>query len=209
MSEVDPVSQDIINILNNIGAGTFLMLLAGFAGLGYKIYKKVKTAKDAYDDIHRKKVLKDQEEKTESDTLRNVSTKLDEMENKIDQQGNDLKGYIDDKYGVLETRMNANDKIIEELKKTSMNNNTMMENISDSLNKIDTSIGVLIDSDCETISSFITSEYKTAMEEGEIDLITLQSIERMYKKYLVEAGDTTDEFIEKLMNELRSLPTRK
>ena len=68
----------------------------------------------------------------------------------------------------------------------------------------------MLDSDCETIRSFIMSEYcKWVEDKGEIDLITLQNIERMYKKYLEEVGENTDEFIDKLVNEIRQLPTKK
>ena len=50
--------------------------------------------------------------------------------------------------------------------------------------------------------------YRECMEEREIDLSTLQNVERMYKKYMEEIEDN-DDFIEKLMNEMRNLPIKK
>ena len=79
--------------------------------------------------------------------------------------------------------------------------------ILDSIDNIMKNIHILIDSDKETIRSFIMSEYYK-WEGKVIDLITLQNIERLYKKYLEELGDESDDFIDKIMTELRNLPTK-
>ena len=70
-------------------------------------------------------------------------------------------------------------------------------------------IDVLTDSDINTHRAYIISEYHRAMKDKKIDLITLQSIENIYKKYLSEDKNGGDEFITGLVNEIRNLPTKK
>ncbi|MDY5873608.1 MAG: hypothetical protein SPK36_02335, partial [Bacilli bacterium] len=95
------------------------------------------------------------------------------------------------------------DKIENKINGYQMNINKIL----DSIDNIMKNINILIDSDKETIRSFIMSEYYK-WEGKVIDLITLQNIERLYKKYLEELGDESDDFIDKIMTELRNLPTK-
>ena len=53
-----------------------------------------------------------------------------------------------------------------------------------------------------------TKEKKYVKKEKSIDLISLQNLENIYNKYLEEDGGK-DEFLAKLMKELRDLPTTK
>ena len=204
------MDQNLVDFLNNFGAGTSIAGIVLIGSFIYMIYKKIKGFKNNYDNTHRQKVLEDEHQKQESENVEKIIGKVSELETKIDDQNKDLKNYVDEKYEVLENRINANDNVVSDLNKSVLATNNALSQISESLLKIDKSIDVLLDSDCETIRSFIMSEYcKWVEDKGEIDLITLQNIERMYKKYLEEVGENTDEFIDKLVNEIRQLPTKK
>lgn len=205
------MEQGLIDLLNNFGAGTFIAGMLCIVSGGILIIKKLISIKKKYDENHTSKILQDEQQKQESENVEKMIGKFSELETKIDNQGKELKSYVDERYDILETRLNANDKVISDLNKSVLNTNNSLSQISESLIKINGSIDILIDSDCETIRSFIMSEYCKWVGEdrGEIDLISLQNIERMYKKFLEEVGENTDEFIDKLVQEIRQLPTKR
>lgn len=205
------MEQGLIDLLNNFGAGTFIAGMLCIVSGGILIIKKLISIKKKYDENHTSKILQDEQQKQESENVEKMIGKFSELETKIDNQGKELKSYVDERYDILETRLNANDKVISDLNKSVLNTNNSLSEISESLIKINGSIDILIDSDCETIRSFIMSEYCKWVSEdrGEIDLISLQNIERMYKKFLEEVGENTDEFIDKLVQEIRQLPTKR
>lgn len=205
------MEQGLIDLLNNFGAGTFIAGMLCIVSGVILIIKKLISIKKKYDENHTSKILQDEQQKQESENVEKMIGKFSELETKIDNQGKELKSYVDERYDILETRLNANDKVISDLNKSVLNTNNSLSEISESLIKINGSIDILIDSDCETIRSFIMSEYCKWVSEdrGEIDLISLQNIERMYKKFLEEVGENTDEFIDKLVQEIRQLPTKR
>lgn len=205
------MEQGLIDLLNNFGAGTFIAGMLCIVSGVILIIKKLISIKKKYDENHTSKILQDEQQKQESENVEKMIGKFSELETKIDNQGKELKSYVDERYDILETRLNANDKVISDLNKSVLNTNNSLSQISESLIKINGSIDILIDSDCETIRSFIMSEYCKWVGEdrGEIDLISLQNIERMYKKFLEEVGENTDEFIDKLVQEIRQLPTKR
>ena len=73
-----------------------------------------------------------------------------------------------------------------------------------SLDSTNKNVSLLIESDKEDIKAYITDEYNKWSEKEYIDLISLQSIEARYAKYVEEKGNG---FVKKLMTEIRNLPT--
>ena len=132
---------------------------------------------------------------------------MNSLEETIEQQNIEMKKYVDNKIKKVQCNVESDnaeiDKIEDQIKGYQMNINKIL----DSIDNIMKNIHILIDSDKETIRSFIMSEYYK-WEGKVIDLITLQNIERLYKKYLEELGDESDDFIDKIMTELRNLPTK-
>ena len=77
------------------------------------------------------------------------------------------------------------------------------EQLSKEIKKINDTIEILIHSDKDDIKSFITKEYHHFMAQGWIDDYSLDCIEKRYRHYIDEGGNS---FIGQLMIEIRKLP---
>lgn len=83
------------------------------------------------------------------------------------------------------------------------NNQNRLEGL---LNDLATNVNLLIDSDRDDIKSFITREHHYfCYQKGWIDDYSMDCIEKRYKHYTDEGGNS---FIHSLMEELRELPTQ-
>lgn len=97
----------------------------------------------------------------------------------------------------LERRLDHGSEIMNELQ---TNQKIMEKALEDLSNKID----MLIESDRDDIKSFITREHhRFCYQIGWIDDFSLDCIEKRYKHYTDEGGNT---FIPGLMEDLRALP---
>ena len=91
-------------------------------------------------------------------------------------------------------------KDYEEIYKLKDNQNEMVE----TLKMLDNKINNLTESDKEDIKSYITEQHhKFVYDKKWIDDYTLDCLERRYKRYIKEGGNS---FISDLMNEIRKLP---
>ena len=88
-----------------------------------------------------------------------------------------------------------------------MNNLKISQEETDNvLQKLSEKINILIESDRDDIKSYITREHHYfCYKVGWIDDFSLDCIEKRYKHYIDEGGNT---FVEDLMNELRALPKK-
>lgn len=77
------------------------------------------------------------------------------------------------------------------------------EQLSKEVKEINDIIQILVHSDKDDIKSFITKEYHYFMAQGWIDDYSLDCIEKRYKHYIDEGGNS---FIGQLMIEIRKLP---
>ena len=78
------------------------------------------------------------------------------------------------------------------------------KNIMTRIKKITTAaINLLIESDKDSIKSFIVKEHHYYTQIGWVDDYSLDAIERRYKHYQEEGGNS---FVHTLMAELRALP---
>ena len=72
------------------------------------------------------------------------------------------------------------------------------------INQIKSTLNLLVESDRDSIKSFITKEYKQYVEEqGWIDEYSLEILEKRFHTYELEGGNS---FILQLMSEIRALP---
>ena len=204
------MDPQVVTILDNIGAGTFISIIIAFSILGIGVYKWVTRTKKTIDTISENRVISRQKNEKESKDLETLLNKMTSLENKFDTQTNEIKAYVDEKCDMLDTRVTGNEKNVRKLRNEVMDYKQTTDKILETIHEIDNKIEVLIDSDKETIRTFIMTEYnKWVGEKKEIDLLSLQNIERLYKKYLEELDEDGDEFIEKLIKELRNLPTKR
>lgn len=72
------------------------------------------------------------------------------------------------------------------------------------INQIKSTLNLLVESDRDSIKSFITKEYKQYVgEQGWIDEYSLEILEKRFHTYELEGGNS---FILQLMSEIRALP---
>ena len=102
-----------------------------------------------------------------------------EIQNQIQELNNTLKENLNE----IHTLMNASKKNQEKMQDT---------------------INLLIESDKDDIKSWITEKHHYfCYEKGYIDDYNLDCMEKRYKHYVIEHGNS---FVEELMNEIRALP---
>ncbi len=201
------MDNSIVNVLNAFPAGSFLLFLFSVGTLIFTYRKKWKDARKEISDEGGELALKNKKEEEESNNINLLLTKMNSLEKTIEEQNVEMKKYVDTKIKKVQSNTEGNNEEIDKIEDQIKGYQTDINKILESIDAIMNNIHILIDSDKETIRSFIMSEYYK-WEGKVIDLITLQNIERLYKKYLEELGDESDEFIDKIMTELRNLPTK-
>lgn len=101
------------------------------------------------------------------------------------------------------------DSIQKQINQSKENYETLKSNqnrLEGILNDLATNVSLLIDSDRDDIKSFITREHHYfCYQKGWIDDYSMDCIEKRYKHYTDEGGNS---FVHNLMEELRELPTQ-
>ena len=131
-----------------------------------------------------------------------MSKKIEEMEHqeKLEEM-KDVKTNNEKSEKIENTLFEFNKLASEYIKK--------IESLETRVDKMERQIDLLFKSDKEYFRAFILEGYnKYVKAERSIDLVSLQTLESIYNKYLEEDGGK-DEFLAKLMKELRNLPTTK
>jgi predicted nuclease with TOPRIM domain len=128
--------------------------------------------------------------------LKDLLVAIDYLKNKGKEHYDEEEKYIKEKEKIYDSL----DKDREEIKKIAEN----QISVNDSIQKLNEKIDMLIESDKDDIKSFITKEHHYYVEQKKwIDKFSLDCIEKRYKHYKDEGGNS---FIEDLMGELRKLP---
>ena len=138
-----------------------------------------------------------------------TSTELSSFEEgcraSIDELTKKVGEHIDESISQRTELLNAINALNDAVKAQTPKN----EAFEDRLMMIEQQINLLFESDKEYIIAFITDVYQRYVKEKRcIDLITLQNVESIYTRFLVETG-SEDKFLSKLMMEIRNLPTTK
>lgn len=98
--------------------------------------------------------------------------------------------------------MSGKDKRLEELEEGRQENRKNIETISCDVQTVKQSIELLIESDKNDIKAWITEKHHYFMRQGWIDDYSLDCIERRFKCYRREGGNS---YVEELVNEIRKL----
>lgn len=203
----------LINLFNEIGAGTLIATIISLVGFGYLIYKAIKVIREhiVKDVIHEEEDKKDKKDlQTVISKIEDLGKDIDGMHDEVNKNTTTLKNYVDQKYNMLVAREEGNEKHINELKDRLNEQEHRIEQHQQNVSQINENIKILLDSDKQTISAYLIGEHeKYVKKEKEIDLLALQNIEDAYRNYLREDKNGGDPFIEKIMREIRSLPTKR
>jgi methyl-accepting chemotaxis protein len=189
------------SILPGLGVGlSVIVVLGGFILKGYKTLKKQIADHDA-------EILKKAEEGRVDSEFKD---EMLELAANIKNIKTDFSSSIDN----LNQQMEVLSKTVSEIKESSDESDATLvekmnqyeirqEEINSKIDAVHESMNLLIESDKESIRSFITLQYYECQEKGYIEVYVLQALEDRYEKYLIENGDS---FIANLVKEMRKLP---
>lgn len=189
------------SILPGLGIGlSVVVVTGGFVLKGYKALKKQIADHDA-------EILKKAEEGRVDSEFKD---EMLELAANLKNIKTDFSSTIDN----LNQQMEVLSKTVSEIKEASDESDTTLvnkmnqyetrqEEINAKIDAVHENMNLLIESDKESIRSFITLQYYECQEKGYIEVYVLQALEDRYEKYLVENGDS---FIANLVKEMRKLP---
>lgn len=205
------MNEYIVNFLNSIPLGTAFVVIMAVSGTFFATYKKFKKYKDIYD----QQVITENQRRLEEDTYKSkvneLSDKIDVLADTINSVNEKIEGFkntINDKLDQvnkdIEQNHTINNNKINEMSREIQKNTSELTEIKKSLEGTNDKVKLLVESDKEDIKAYVTQEYNKWIPQGHIDLITLQSIEARYSKYVEEKGNG---FVKKMIDDLRNLPT--
>lgn len=201
--------DQIAEFLDQWSAGYIFLIIVGVYTVVKKLYEIIKKITNQTEEQVTKKIK-------DSEKIDGILTDITSLKTEIDKISNDVnnyKGIIDGKLKEIIKNSSENGdefiKSLNEIKNTLMIIDPKVKILEDKISKLESQINVLITSDVEYIRAYITDSYKKFVKElHHIDLMSLQNVESIYNRFLQETG-SEDEFLSKLMRELRNLPTTK
>lgn len=191
------MNEYIVNFLNSIPLGTAFVVIMAVTGTFFATYKKFKKYKDIYD----QQVITENQRRLEEDTYK---SKVNELSDKIDVLADTINNKLDQVNKDIEQNHTINNNKINEMSREIQKHTSELTEIKKSLEGTNDKVKLLVESDKEDIKAYVTQEYNKWIPQGHIDLITLQSIEARYSKYVEEKGNG---FVKKMIDDLRNLPT--
>lgn len=191
------MNEYIVNFLNSIPLGTAFVVIMAVSGTFFATYKKFKKYKDIYD----QQVIIENQRRLEEDTYK---SKVNELSDKIDVLADTINNKLDQVNKDIEQNHTINNNKINEMSREIQKHTSELTEIKKSLEGTNDKVKLLVESDKEDIKAYVTQEYNKWIPQGHIDLITLQSIEARYSKYVEEKGNG---FVKKMIDDLRNLPT--
>jgi chromosome segregation ATPase len=201
--------DNIVELFNNWNAGDVILFIVILYTIGVVIFKGIKKILDHNKELVTENIRKEEE-------LTNILSTLQTTRNDLSNLNNQFRTAISDIGTKLENQNTSSQDDIADLnnliltiKEAIALQDPKIEALEEKLLKIEEQISVLINSDVEYIKAYITDAYdRYVTTEKNIDLLTLQNIESVYNHVLQETGEE-DEFLAKLMREIRNLPTTK
>lgn len=201
--------DNLIGYLNNLRAGDVLMFVITCV---WTILLVRKTIIDALAK-HRESVENEYRDRSETATLiedvNKATQEVEKMRNDLDTKLLEVQKTIDEHIQIDEDESEKIETALSEFNKLANEYIKKIESLETRVEKMEQQIDLLFKSDKEYFKAFILEGYnKYVKVEHSIDLISLQNLENIYNKFIEEDGGK-DEFLAKLMHELRNLPTTK
>lgn len=201
--------DNLVGYLNHLRFGDVLLFIVTVLWTVLFIRKAILDALAK----HKESVENEYRERTETATLIEDVNKANE---ELLNMRTDLDNKILEMQNMINEHVQTNNEKSEKIENTLFEFNKLaseyikkIESLETRVDKMERQIDLLFKSDKEYFRAFILEGYnKYVKAERSIDLVSLQTLESIYNKYLEEDGGK-DEFLAKLMKELRNLPTTK
>lgn len=193
--------DNIVDFMNQFKAGSVILFCVGIFYVANNLLKNFK--------IFEKFIIKKYDKENHDNKITSeVDENLEKITN-LDSEYNEIVNRLNEH---IQTNLSEHEAVLKEIRQLSElieSKNPKLENLAEKIARIETQIQILFESDKSYIISYITDCYKRFVEKEEcIDLVSLQNIETIYSRFLAETG-TEDEYVSKLMKEIRNLPTIK
>ena len=197
--------EDLVGYLNNLRAGDVLNFLVVMGCAGSYVFDKLKKWKSQHKAEVEEEIKKASELEQLTTKLKNTHDELETVKVSMEQLQKLVREHIEG----ASTNSESVQQSINELGKMLVRHGQKIDSLEKCIDKVECQIDLLFKSDKEYFRAYIMEGYnKYVKGEKCIDLMSLQSLENIYNKYLEEDGER-DEFLAKLMRELRNLPTTK
>lgn len=200
-------TEELIDLLNKIPAGTFVVcaigiisiILAANKTIGW-IYNKIKNK--TRDEIESENELNKltNSVNTLSDSIEQLTLKVEDIGDKQHEQNIKFTNKITELENQFNAELSSGDELFMELK-------DQYDNINKSVCLINKNQNLLLESNRNQLSSYITAAYYKAEVEKYISMLELSILEKEYADYLNLNGH--DEYISEMMKELREFPHTK
>lgn len=206
---VDYMFDLLLELTKDIKVSDVIIIVAVCGWLGTKAYTYLK----AFLDQHRNQVELDisQRESYQHlvDELGDTKEQLDHAEEGLENKVSRLFDIIEDLKSETADPNSEHQKTIAAMVESIERQDETIKELTERVIKIEEQIELLFRADKEYVKAHIVEGHnRYVQDEKTIDLLTLQNLESIYNKYLEEGGGE-DEFLAKLMKELRDLPTTK
>ena len=201
--------DNLVGYLNNLRLGDVLLFCVTIVWAGWMVVKAIRDGLAKHKETVENNYKQRSEAATLIDDVSKVTKEVEEMRNDLDVKLSEMQKVIDEH---VESNKDEDDKIKESLSEFNKLATEYIKKIGSleaRVEKMEKQIDLLFKSDKEYFRAFIMEGYnKYVKAEHSIDLISLQNLENIYNKFIEEDGGK-DEFLAKLMQELRNLPTTK
>ena len=200
--------DELVQMLNPFSAGEVLLVIVVIGWAVRVVATTVLKVLHSHKEQVKKDFIKEEEWEDIQEGIRTTKTDLTNLTEKMNTDIEDLRKEMEEK---IRSQDSAESDLTAAIKKINVFMNEQrdaMTKITDQVGALEVQIDLLLRSDVEHIHAYLVDAYnKYVRVEKSIDLITLQNLERVYNRYMEEIRGGGDEFLTKIMRELRNLPT--
>lgn len=210
------MEDNFITWLDSLGShpfGSWLAIIMGACAVIGSIFYTLRKAKKSYDTNVQDNLIREQQDSQFHESMNELSVSVKELRTELssmdERHNNQIQELTDKLKNVLDnieadkTKNHERDVAFETQIKSY---EAAISNISTKMTLMEQNTTLLIESDKESIKSFIVEKYEQAMKNGFIEPHVLETVELRYEKYLQENGNS---FVRQLMEKLRNLPPDK
>lgn len=200
--------DELVTYLNNLRAGDVLLFIVVVGWVLYQIFTKLIKIKDKHKEHVERSIREKEEYQKLVENLASAQSELEQLKHETNEEFGkmkaDMENHIDDASDGNDTIAKA----IDNLQKITDDHEKRVASLEKAIIQMKEQIDLLFKSDKEYFRAYIIEGYnKYVKVEHSISLMTLQGFESMYNKYLSENDNKNDEFLARIMKELRNLPT--
>lgn len=184
------------------------MIVIGW--VGYQVVTKLIAIKNKHREIVERDLLKKEEYDKLVENLAKTQAELEELKTQTSKDLDKIKDSMGEHIDDADTDHTAVTTAIRNLEALVEKHELRVVSLEKSILHMREHIDLLFTCDKEYARTFILEGYnKYVKKEHSISLVALQGLESIYNKYLSENSNTNDEFLARIMRELRNLPTSR